>query len=54
MSLDGYCDPTAMTADDETHQHYNELLRSGDKFLYGRTTCWIALTIPRKPLISET
>jgi len=27
MSLDGYCDHTAMTADDEIHEHYNNVLR---------------------------
>ena len=29
MTLDGYCDHTAMIADDEIHQHYNDLLLSG-------------------------
>jgi len=38
MSLDGFCDHTAMTADDETHEHYNELLRNAGALLYGRTT----------------
>jgi dihydrofolate reductase len=38
MTLDGFCDHTAMTADDEIHQHYNELLRSGDTLIYGRKT----------------
>ena len=26
MTLDGFCDHTAVIADDELHQHYNELL----------------------------
>ena len=26
MTLDGFCDHTAMIADEEIHQHYNELL----------------------------
>ena len=38
MSLDGYCDHTAMNADDELHQHYTDLLNSGDTILYGRIT----------------
>lgn len=38
MTLDGFCDHTAMTADDEIHQHYTELLRDADIILYGRTT----------------
>ncbi len=38
MTLDGFCDHTAMIADDELHQHYNELLLSGDTLLYGRVT----------------
>ena len=38
MTLDGFCDHTAMIADDELHQHYNELLKSADTILYGRIT----------------
>src|SRR5579862_2698404 len=38
MTLDGFCNHTAMIADDEIHQHYNELLRSADTLIYGRTT----------------
>ena len=38
MTLDGFCDHTAMIADDEIHQHYNELLRIADSLIYGRTT----------------
>lgn len=38
MTLDGFCDHTAGIADDELHQHYNELLKSGDSLLYGRIT----------------
>lgn len=38
MTLDGYCDHTAMIADEEIHQHYSELLRSGGTVLYGRIT----------------
>ncbi|HSF46171.1 MAG TPA: dihydrofolate reductase family protein [Chitinophagaceae bacterium] len=38
MSLDGFCDHTGMVADDETHQHYNELLKNTGILLYGRVT----------------
>ena len=38
MSLDGYCDHTAMTPDDEILQHYADLLNSTDIVLYGRIT----------------
>ena len=33
MTLDGFCDHTAMIADDEVHQHYNELLSNADTLL---------------------
>lgn len=38
MTLDGFCDHTAMTADDEIHEHYNDLLRDAGVLIYGRTT----------------
>ncbi len=38
MTLDGFCDHTAMIADEEIHQHYTELLRNADAVLYGRIT----------------
>ncbi|HEY8936329.1 MAG TPA: dihydrofolate reductase family protein [Cyclobacteriaceae bacterium] len=39
MTLDGFCDHTAMTAvDDEIHQHYSELLKNSGVLLYGRIT----------------
>ncbi|MGI8583688.1 MAG: dihydrofolate reductase family protein [Chitinophagaceae bacterium] len=38
MTLDGFCDHTAIIADDEIHQHYNELLRNADTLIYGRIT----------------
>lgn len=38
MTLDGFCDHTAMIADDEIHQHYSELLSNADTILYGRIT----------------
>ena len=38
MTLDGFCDHTAMIADEEVHQHYNELLGNADTLIYGRIT----------------
>jgi dihydrofolate reductase len=38
MTLDGFCDHTVMSADDEIHEHYTELLRNSGTALYGRTT----------------
>lgn len=38
ITLDGFCDHTAVIADDELHQHYNELLIDADVVLYGRVT----------------
>src|SRR5437868_8298607 len=38
MTLDGFCNHTAMIADQEIHQHYNELLRNADTLIYGRIT----------------
>ena len=38
MTLDGFCDHTAIIPDEEIHQHYADLLRSADIVLYGRIT----------------
>jgi len=38
MTLDGFCDHAAMIADDEIHQHYNEILSHADTLLFGRIT----------------
>ncbi|MEO8821797.1 MAG: dihydrofolate reductase family protein [Ginsengibacter sp.] len=38
MTLDGFCDHTAVIADDELHEHYTDLLKSADTILYGRVT----------------
>lgn len=38
ITLDGFCDHTAMNADDEIHQHYTDLLRDSDAVIYGRIT----------------
>lgn len=37
-TLDGFCDHTAIIADEEIHQHYNELLINAGTLLYGRIT----------------
>jgi dihydrofolate reductase len=38
MTLDGFCDHTAMIADEEIHQHYNELLSNAGTIVFGRIT----------------
>jgi len=38
MTLDGFCDHTSMSADDEIHQHYTDLLNGADAVIYGRIT----------------
>lgn len=38
MTLDGFCDHTAVNPTDELTEHYNDLLRNADALLYGRTT----------------
>ena len=38
MTLDGFCDHTAVIPGEEIHQHYNELLRNADTLIYGRIT----------------
>lgn len=38
MTLDGYCDHTAITPDAEIHDHYTQLLQTAGVALYGRVT----------------
>jgi dihydrofolate reductase len=38
MTLDGFCDHTAIIPDEEMHQHYADLLSNADTVLYGRIT----------------
>ncbi len=38
MTLDGFCDHTAIIPDEEIHQHYTGLLSEADAILYGRIT----------------
>lgn len=38
MTLDGFCDHTLISPDEEIHQHYTDLLGSAGAMLYGRIT----------------
>ena len=38
MTLDGFCDHTAVIPDEEVHHHYAELLNDAGVVLYGRIT----------------
>ena len=38
MTIDGFCDHTAISADEEIHRHYADLIDRGDVVLYGRIT----------------
>jgi dihydrofolate reductase len=38
MTLDGFCDHTAMIADEEIHRHYSDLINNAGTILYGRIT----------------
>ncbi|HLT80158.1 MAG TPA: dihydrofolate reductase family protein [Cyclobacteriaceae bacterium] len=38
MTLDGFCDHTAVDPDEEIHRHYQELLEAMDTIVYGRIT----------------
>ncbi|MFC4874298.1 dihydrofolate reductase family protein [Negadavirga shengliensis] len=38
MTLDGFCDHTAIIPDDEIHEHYTDLLRNAGAILFGRIT----------------
>lgn len=38
MTIDGFCDHTVLSPDEEIHDHYTELLDSANAILYGRTT----------------
>lgn len=38
MTLDGFCDHTAIIPDEEIHYHYADLLSNADAILYGRIT----------------
>lgn len=38
MTLDGFCNHTAVIADDELHENANELFRNADTVIFGRVT----------------
>lgn len=38
MTLDGFCDHTAIVPDEEIHHHYANLIRDAGALLYGSTT----------------
>ena len=38
MTLDGFCDHTAIVPDEEIHQHYTELISDAEVIMYGRKT----------------
>ena len=38
ITLDGFCDHTAVIPDTEMHQHYTDMLNDGGVILYGRIT----------------
>lgn len=38
MTVDGFCDHTSAVADDELHEHYNDLVRNAGVMIWGRTT----------------
>jgi len=38
MTLDGFCDHTAISPGEEIHQYYSDLLRNAGVLLYGRVT----------------
>lgn len=38
MTIDGFCDHTAISPDEEIHQHYTQLLNDAGAVLYGRIT----------------
>jgi dihydrofolate reductase len=52
MTLDGFCDHTAILPDEEIHQHYTELISDGGVILYGRITYQLMefwLTLVKNP-----
>src|SRR5215831_15129564 len=51
-TLDGCCDHTKQTADDETHEYFTQLLRSVDLLVFGRKT--YQLMVPFWPEVAKT
>jgi len=51
ITLDGCCDHTKLSADDELHEHYAHLLRDVDLLVYGRKT--YELMVPFWPDVAK-
>jgi len=51
LTLDGCCDHTKQAADDEILEHYTQLLREVDLFVYGRKT--YQLMVPYWPDVAK-
>ena len=51
ITLDGCCDHTKQTADEETHQFFTQLLRGVDLLLFGRKT--YELMVPFWPEVAK-
>jgi len=51
ISLDGCCDHTKMTVDEGMHEHYTNLIREVDLFVYGRKT--YQLMVPYWPDVAK-
>ena len=51
MSLDGCCDHTKLSSNDEIHEHYTDLLREVDLLVFGRKT--YQLMVPYWPDVAK-
>jgi dihydrofolate reductase len=51
ITADGFCSHTDMIADEELHEYFTRLLRSGDLLLYGRIT--YQLMVPYWPDVAK-
>ena len=51
LSIDGCCDHTKMSGDEEIHKYYTDLLRTGDLLVYGRIT--YQLMVPYWPDVAK-
>lgn len=51
LSIDGCCDHTKMSGDEETHEYFTNLLRDADLLVYGRIT--YQLMVPYWPDIAK-
>jgi dihydrofolate reductase len=52
ITLDGCCDHTKQFADDETHEHFTDLMREVDLLVFGRIT--YQLMVPFWPEVAKT